>query len=248
MNEVKKSFQDLFFEHDGRLIDKWSGYFGVYDRHFDRYRNRPVKVLEIGVYHGGSLQLWKKYFGDAAIIVGVDIDERCAEYVEENIIVEVGDQSSPLFWQDFFARHGEFDVVIDDGSHVNQHQIVTFLQAWPHLKDGGTYLVEDLCCAYWADYAGGYRSRNSFIEFAKDRVDDMNAFWSRDQNSFKPNQFTYELEVMAFYDSMAVFEKARRGHGMVRMAVGAPSRSLSDAEHDVVEAAKSNVASLLNRD
>lgn len=248
MNEGKqKSFQDLFLEHDGRLIDKWSGYFNVYDRHFGRYRNQPVKVLEIGVYHGGSLQLWKEFFGSVATIVGVDIDARCADYAEENVTIEIGDQSSPSFWQAFFQKHGDFDVIIDDGSHVNQHQIITFLQAWPHLKDGGTFLVEDLCCAYWSEFAGGYRSRGSFIEFAKDRVDDLHAFWSKDHNSFRPNQFTYELGAMAFYDAMAVFEKSIRTQGMARMAVGNPSRTLSDDEFKVVEAAKGNAAGLMSR-
>lgn len=240
----KKSFQELFLEHKGRLIDKWSGYLDIYDRHLDRYRDRPIKVLEIGVYHGGSLQLLKKYFGEAAMVIGVDIDPGCAGFAEDRVSVEIGDQSSQPFWQSFFERHGEFDVIIDDGSHISEHQIVTLLMAWPHLRDGGTYLVEDLHCAYWAGYFGGYRSKVSFIEFAKDRVDDMNAFWSKDGESFVPNEFTKELGALTFYDSIAVFEKTKREHGMVRVVAGTHSRPLSEGEAKVYGEARANAEKL----
>lgn len=225
-----KSFKEMYLEHEGRLCHKWSGYLDVYERVFSRYRQRPLKLLEIGVYHGGSLQMWKKYFGPEAQMVGVDIDPRCVEYAEENIVIETGDQNSGDFWVDFFRRHGEFDIIIDDGSHNNQHQILTFLMAWPYLKDGGTFLVEDLHCAYWAEYAGGYKNKYSFIEFAKDRADDINAFWSKDPNSFKPNQFTTELGSVTFYDSIVAFEKIKRSGASFPVAKGTWSRQVSDAE------------------
>lgn len=228
--ENKKTFSDLYLEHQGRLCHKWSHYLDIYDRTLSSYRDRPIKVLEIGVYHGGSLQMWKKFFGPEAQLLGVDIDQRCLGYQEDNITIELGDQSDPAFWTDFFARHGKFDIIIDDGSHNNQHQILTFMLAWPHLNDGGVYLVEDLHCSYWAEYAGGFRSKNSFIEFSKDRIDDINAFWSKDPNSFKPNQFTQELFCTSFYDSVAVFEKVLRPAQPYPVATGSPSRQLSPIE------------------
>ncbi len=228
--ERLKTFKEMYLEHEGRLCHKWSGYLDVYERVFSRYRHRPLKLLEIGVYHGGSLQMWKKYFGPEAQLVGVDIDPRCVDYAEENITIETGDQSSGEFWKDFFSRHGEFDIIIDDGSHNNQHQMLTFMMAWPFLKDGGTLLVEDLHCSYWAEYAGGYRSKSSFIEFAKDRADDINAFWSKDPNSFRPNQFTTELGSMSFYDSIVAFEKTKRPGPSVPVATGQLSRQVSTME------------------
>lgn len=127
---------EVFEEHQGRLVDKWSHYLELYERHFWRFVGTPVRVLEIGVGHGGSLQLWKAYFGPNAEIVGLDIDLRCKEYEEPQITVHIGDQSSPPLM-------GRFDIVIDDGSHVLAHQQASLDALWPALNDGGVYWIED---------------------------------------------------------------------------------------------------------
>jgi hypothetical protein len=75
-----KSFRELFSEHEGNLIDKWDHYFEIYDRYFTKYRNQPVNILEIGISHGGSLQLWRKYFGEQAQIFAVDVNEDCRNW------------------------------------------------------------------------------------------------------------------------------------------------------------------------
>lgn len=230
MTADNKSYQQLYFLHEGRLCHKWSNYLEKYDRVFLRHRGSAVKILEIGVYHGGSLQMLKKYFGPSAELVGVDIDNRCVQYQEQQISIETGDQSNGDFWQDFFKRHGSFDIIIDDGSHHSRHQILTFMMAWPHLKNGGTFLIEDIHCSYWAGYGGGYLNKGSFIEFAKDRVDDMNAFWSKDSNSFKVNQFTHEIDCVSFFDSIVVFEKKIRAARPFPLAVGNFSRPISQEE------------------
>ena len=64
---------DMFNTHTGRQIDKWRHYFPIYEKHFEYYRGKRPRVLEIGIDHGGSLQLWKRYFGPGAHIIGVDI-------------------------------------------------------------------------------------------------------------------------------------------------------------------------------
>ncbi len=86
-------FEWLFRHHQGRRVDKWRHYFHIYDRHFERFRGTRVRVLEIGVDHGGSLQIWKKYFGADARIVGLDIDPRCQEYAEDQIEIVTGNQA-----------------------------------------------------------------------------------------------------------------------------------------------------------
>jgi hypothetical protein len=94
--------------------------------------------LEIGVSHGGSLQLWADYFGMASHITGIDIDERCLAYAEyPQIQVYHFDQTDPRI-----GEIGSFDIVIDDGSHVRQHQESSFKLLWPRTK--GVYLVEDI--------------------------------------------------------------------------------------------------------
>lgn len=231
-NSIAKdtSYEALFLGHDGRLIDKWSHYFEIYDRHLAQFRNRPVKVLEIGVYHGGSLQLLRRFLGPQAAVVGIDIDARCAGYAEPGIRIEIGDQSNPAFWAAFFEKNGPFDLILDDGSHLNPHMIITFNSAWPFLNDGGILMFEDCHTSYWAECQGGLRAKGSFIEFAKDRIDDLNAFWSHDAASLSPGRLTHELGSVSYYDSIVVFQKRVRGGPPRRRVAGTPSRELTPLE------------------
>ena len=224
------SYESLFLRHDGRLLDKWSHYFEIYDRHFRRFRNRHVKVLEIGVSHGGSLQPLRRLLGPQAVVVGVDIDPRCARYAETGIRIEIGDQSNPAFWAAFFEKNGSFDIILDDGSHLNPHMIITFGSAWPFLNDGGIILFEDCHTSYWADCQGGLRAKGSFIEFSKDRIDDLNAFWLPDTASLAPGRLTHELGSISYYDSIVVFEKRLRAGPPQRRVAGVPSRDLTPLE------------------
>ena len=92
------NYLEHYFRHnEGRLIHKWAHYFEIYDRHFARFRGREITILEIGVSHGGSLQMWKSYFGDKAQIYGVDINPQCKELEENNIKIFVGSQSDRRF-------------------------------------------------------------------------------------------------------------------------------------------------------
>lgn len=137
------TLQELWDSHTGRLIDKWDFYLPLYTRYFERFRcfDRglfPI-VLEIGVCHGGSLQLWKKFFG-TSIILGVDIDPRCKEYEEEGIQIFTMDQTDPRIAD---IHIGQFDIIIDDGSHNIDDQQETIRLLWPKLRDRGVYFIED---------------------------------------------------------------------------------------------------------
>jgi hypothetical protein len=128
-------YRELFYNHAGRQVDKWEHYFAIYDRHLGPHRLRAKRVLEIGVDHGGSLQLWAKFFPHAQI-VGVDIRPECA-FSYPRIEVVIGDQADMAFMHGL----GEFDVVIDDGSHDPSHQLASFEAVWQHTR--GVYLIED---------------------------------------------------------------------------------------------------------
>jgi hypothetical protein len=121
--------------HSGRQIDKWAHYGRIYDFHFGHLWTSVKRVLEIGVDHGGSLQLWKQYFPSAEI-VGLDINPAAA-FEEERIKVVIGDQTDAKLLESL----GEFDIVIDDGSHVLHHQSTSFTHLWPKTKS--VYLIED---------------------------------------------------------------------------------------------------------
>ena len=141
-----RTVRECFEAHEGRQIDKWAHYLPIYERHFAPYVGQAVRVLEIGVDHGGSLQLWKAYFGARAQIVGVDIDPRCKGYEEPQIQVEIGNQEDPAFWDSLWDHYTGFDIVIDDGSHRKSDQETSFKALWPSTR--GIYLIEDCHFGY----------------------------------------------------------------------------------------------------
>lgn len=138
--------------------------FEIYDRHFSPYRKEPITVVEFGVSQGGSLQMWKQYFGRKARIFGVDIDPRCQDLSEGRVDVVIGDQDDRDFLCTLRERVGPIDVLIEDGGHTMGQQIATFEEMWPAVKDGGVFLVEDLHTSYWPEFGGGYELGGSFIE------------------------------------------------------------------------------------
>jgi len=204
---MSQSLKEMFVTHKGRDVFKWEHFFAIYDRHCGDFRGREIKVLEFGVMRGGSLQLWKRYFGQGAMIHGVDINPRCKEYEESRITVHVGDQSDEIFLQELCKEFGPFDVVIDDGSHQVDHQKITLEALWPSLKDGGVYICEDTHTSYFTRFGGGYRGENSFIERAKGLIDSMHMWWSGRMGREQTAAWTPHLASMHFYPACLVLEK-----------------------------------------
>jgi Methyltransferase domain len=191
--------------HRGRLVDKWDHYIPVYERYFGPWRNRPLFFLEIGVFKGGSLEIWREYFGQQAVIVGVDIDPECANVVDAPNHVRIGSQDDPAFLHKVIEEFGQPDLILDDGSHFAHHQKAAFEILWPLLKDGGVYMLEDCHTAYWPGvWRGGLRRPGTAIEFGKDRVDDLHHWYSRKPPRVEQGD---RIRSVAFYDSMVVYEK-----------------------------------------
>jgi hypothetical protein len=203
-----------------RLLHKWVHYFDIYHRHLAPYRGRQLTVVEFGVYHGGSLRMWRKYFGRRARIVGVDIDPRCAGLAERGTEVVIGDQEDREFLGRLRERLGPIDVVIDDGGHEMAQQIATFEEFWPAVRDGGLYIVEDLHTSYWEEFGGGWGLPGTFIEYAKGLVDEMHA-WHTRERGHHPSDWTRSIAAMHVYESMIVLEKAAVPEPVVRK-MGAP--------------------------
>lgn len=201
------SLWSTFLNNNGRVIHKWKHYFTAYENHFARFVGRPVLVLEIGVFKGGSLQMWKNYLGPHAQIVGIDIDPSCKEFEEDQIHVRIGDQSDEIFLQSVINEFGTPDIIIDDGSHVMRHVLSSFNFLYPQLSPTGVYFVEDMHTAYWEEYEGGLKTPLSFIEKSKALIDELNADWTRGE--LTPTEFTRSTISMHFYDSCVVFEKGR---------------------------------------
>lgn len=172
--------ESAFYRHDGRVVHKWHHYLPLYDRYFAPYRDRepPLRFLEIGVANGGSLELWRGFFGPSAVIFGIDVNPECAAYDgEHGNRVRIGSQADPAFLRAVVKEMGGVDVVLDDGSHVAEHVRASFDTLFPLLADDGLYVVEDTHTAYWANFGGNYRSSRSAIGMAKALIDDIHHWY-----------------------------------------------------------------------
>jgi predicted O-methyltransferase YrrM len=129
---------------EGPGIFKWQHYFEIYDRHLARFRGAPVTLVEIGVAGGGSLGMWREYLGAQAQIVGVDIDPACKRFEQTGVEVAIGDQGSAGFWDSFLRTHERIDIVIDDGGHLPEQQVVTLESLLPRIAPGGVFICEDI--------------------------------------------------------------------------------------------------------
>lgn len=226
MDSASNPLQAYFERNPGRLMRKWTHYFDVYHRHFERYRGTDCTFVEFGVYHGGSLQMWRDYLGPKARIVGVDIDPRLTELGDAGVEIVIGDQGNRDFLQKLADDLGRIDLLVDDGGHTMHQQITTLEQLYGTVADDGVILVEDTHTSYWREYGGGLREPRSFMEYAKHLVDELNAWHSRDPHSFHPSGFTTATRSMHFYDSVVVIEKGAHPRPVERQS-GTPSFPMS---------------------
>ena len=196
---------EYFNNNEGKKITKWSHYFPVYEKHFGPLRDKPIKLLEIGVLNGGSLEMWRKYFHPDSVIVGIDINPECKLHEQEGMSIRIGDQSDSVFLKSLIDEFGAFDLVIDDGSHHVNHVNKTFQNLYPMIDKNGMYLIEDTHAAYWDSHGGGLNEPESINNVSKNLIDMLNADHTR--GAIQPTDFTRSTTSMTFYDSIVVFQK-----------------------------------------
>jgi len=200
-----KTLLEIFQQNNDKPIHKWLHYFDVYERHLLKYRNKPVKVLEIGVQGGGSLQMWKQYFGSNSKILGIDIDESC-KFEEDQISVEIGSQADENFLRRIAQEYGPFDIIIDDGSHIQSDVLNSFFFLYSFLNRDGCYIIEDTHTAYFRAFQGGLRSEANSVSVLSNFVHDINAEYMEEPFG----QTLRDISSMCFYDSMIVIEKEKQ--------------------------------------
>jgi hypothetical protein len=191
--------------------DKWGYHFytPIYDQWFARHRNSPVTLLEIGVggYNkthlgGDSLRMWKRYFPQGKIL-GLDIYDKSA--LEERRIQMIrGDQSDANSLKEIAVHQGPFDIIIDDGSHIQSHIITSFETLFPFLRTGGIYIIEDTQTSYWSKFEGSSTHMHevpSAMNYFIERVHTVNRTeWEKDGNQTDiPDQ---GIGSIAFYHNM----------------------------------------------
>lgn len=191
--------------NSGKSIHKWAHYFPIYERHLTQYRNKTITFLEIGVNHGGSLEMWSRFFGPLATIIGIDINPECKKHEADGINVRIGDQSDPIFLKSVVEEFGIPDIVLDDGSHRMEHILSSFKFFYPKISKNGLYIVEDLHTAYWPEFGGGIDKPDTFINVAKNFIDLLNADHAR--GKVQPNFITRNTFAISFYDSVVILER-----------------------------------------
>lgn len=201
------SLRTCFERHRGRLLGKIDHFIDVYEKHLAPFRGRSVRLLEIGVHRGGSLELWRAYFGEEAVIHGIDIDPSAQDAAPSDTMVHVGSQSDVDFLKRIVEDHGPFDIVIDDGSHLMDHQIKSFEFLFPTMTAQGLYICEDAFTSYWPEYGGGQGATGTFMEHAKRLIDELNAFWAIDYDT-EPTDFTRQTVGIHFYSGAVVFQRS----------------------------------------
>jgi hypothetical protein len=202
-----ESMREIFNSLDGNLIHKWDHYLEVYETWFSKFRGKEVHILEIGISQGGSIELWKRYFGDKLHLYGVDINPRCKELEQENVQIFIGEQEDKNFLSELKSKIPKLDILIDDGGHTMLQQIVTFEELYNHIKDNGIYLCEDTHTSYMYAYHGGYKKKGTFIEYSKNFIDHLHAWHSEDKRLLGVNNFTKSAYGIHFYTGMVIIEK-----------------------------------------
>lgn len=202
MNDLEHFFRNE--EH--RMIHKWNHYFEIYDRHLSHLKGKKINILEIGISHGGSLQMWEYYFKGNANIYAVDINSECEKLAGGNIKVFIGSQEDESFLKRLKQQIPRIDVLIDDGGHTMKQQVTTFNILFDHVAENGIYICEDLHTSYWKHFGGGYKKKRSFIEFSKNFIDKLHAWHTPKVSVDEVTKSTHSLH---YYDSMLVIEKRK---------------------------------------
>ena len=201
-NLSKKSFLNSPF----RSI-KHTNYFHAYDHFFSKYRNEEITFVEIGVLAGGSLFMWRDFFGPKARIIGIDIHPNAKKWETEGFEIFIGSQSDESFWSDFKKKVNNIDIVLDDGGHTYEQQIVTVESLLEAMNDNGIIVTEDTNTSYEVNYGP---VSYSFINYVKNRIDAVNRRFKFEpdclqqglSNNNNEKRF-YSIEIV---DSMVAFK------------------------------------------
>ncbi len=202
----------------------WHDYTKIYSLYFSPIKEEKLQILEIGIWKGGSIKLWEKYFSNANLHF-IDISFEMLKYQPQRSSLYLADQSNVKELHDVMKQIGNpMDIIIDDGGHTMKQQITSFATLWPYLRSGGIYVIEDLHTSYWKDfYDGGgsiekpFAGNGTTMQFLKDLLDDLNYIGARtmratsnqDLTSIRDELSSYKTEIlgMHFYDSLCFIIK-----------------------------------------
>ena len=169
-------FSGQFLSHKGKSSQKWSQYLPIYDELIPELHaafGSQIRVLEIGVQAGGSIEIWRKVFGRQATIYGIDIDHEVAN-LELDAHIRIGSVTNYKFLSGVAKELGSIDFVIDDGSHHSLQQRQALEVLFPYLSNNSVYVIEDIEHSYYWNKHGGYLRPGSIVQRMKRVIDVMN--------------------------------------------------------------------------
>ena len=188
------------------------GYMEGYERHFATIRDTVTSVLEIGVRFGNSLPIWRDYF-PKAMVYGLDCNEDCAKLTfGDRVKITIGHQEDSQILADLIKLSGGFDIVIDDGSHLVEHQLKSLEVLLPAVRAGGIYAIEDLSCSYMEDIGRGMVRGGWFYKYLgtdPDTVHNHRADFDSEILSVIKNldHLTGDVKAVHFYTQLCILEK-----------------------------------------
>jgi hypothetical protein len=199
------------FKQARRPTAKHDNYFAIYDELFGPHKGRDVTFVEIGISGGGSLEVWKQYFGPNARIIGIDLNPALKQELERGgIEVHIGDQADPAFWRELYAAVGSIDILLDDGGHTNSQTWTTVVQSLPHVRDGGLVIIEDTHASYMRSF--GNPSSASLVErlfaavdllhYRSSEIDELDRRLAGRRRSLAPTN----VDLATFVHSIQFFE------------------------------------------
>lgn len=196
--------------------DKWRGhrYAEHYEKHFGPLRYKRLNILEIGIggyedpeLGGNSLRMWRTYFPKSRIY-GIDIYEKSL-HNERRIKTFKGSQVDENFLDQMIRTIGRVDVIIDDGSHENEHVLFSFKHLFPLLSEKGIYVIEDTQSSYWPGYGGSsddLTRQDTTMGFLKGLADGLNYVEFKNEK-YECSYYDTHIVAMHFYHNIVFIQK-----------------------------------------
>ena len=162
----------------------------------------------MGIFGGGSLSMWKKYFHPKSRIIGIDLNPKSKKYEKFGYEIYIGDQEDEKFWNKFYREVGKIDILLDDGGHTDLRQAQTLISSISKIKENGLIVIEDIHTSYFTEF--GNPSKNSFINYSKKIIDLINFRYSGLNKNIKNKNKIYKLLErnifsISFFESIVAF-------------------------------------------
>ena len=203
------SNQDLLtlFNQSEYYALKYKNYFPIYEKLFSRFKGKKITFVEIGVLSGGSLFMWRDFFGPKARIIGIDLNPSAKKWEAEGFEIFIGSQSDENFWDNFIDKVGMVDVILDDGGHSYDQQIITTEKMLDNIRDNGILIVEDTHTSYMRGFGS---QKYSFINYTKNFIDKINFRFG----SFQEKKCDNRVWNIQIYESIVAFKINRKASNL----------------------------------